>query len=209
MTFFTEPGILNAGRWKNMRIGILGGSFNPPHEGHVHISGIALKSLQLDALWWLVTPLNPLKSNSKNDLLPIEERIFLSKQLNTNPKIIITGMEKDFGTNYSYESIKILKKRFPYTDFAWISGMDNIHNFHLWRNWREILSEICMIHITRQPSLQLVKQCPLRMLATQRHVFLESSSPLPLTPNTSYWLLQNKMLDISSTGIREKQKNIQ
>ena len=205
MTFFTEPKLLNAQRWKNMRVGILGGSFNPPHQGHVHISLLTLKALQLDAVWWLVTPRNPLKS--PKDLLSVEERVALCREINTNPKIIVTGIEKEFGTNYSYATIKAIKKHFPYTQFAWISGMDNVHNFHLWQYWREFLSEMCMIHVTRHPPLQLVKQCSLRMLSSQKHVFVDHGGAFPLESNTSYWLLQNKAVDISSTEIRGKKRS--
>ena len=200
MTYFTEPKLLNAQRWKNMRIGILGGSFNPPHEGHVHISQIALKALRLDAIWWLVTPVNPLKSI--NELPSVEERVELSRRLITNPKIIVTAMEKNFGTEYSYASIKIIKKCFPFTQFAWISGMDNVYNFHLWQYWKEFLSEICMIHVTRHPSIHLIQQCPLRMLSSQRHIFLDHGGTYSLDSNTSYWLLKKKMINISSTEIR-------
>jgi len=202
MTFFTEPKLLNAQRWKNMRIGILGGSFNPPHVGHVHISQMALKSLRLDAVWWLVTPLNPLKS--PDELLSVEKRVALSRKINTNPKIIVTGMEEGFDTHYSYATIKILKKNFPSTQFAWIAGMDNIRNFHLWQNWKDFLSEMCMIHVTRHPPVQLIQQCPLRMLSSQRHIFVDHGGALPLDSNTSYWLFQKKMVNISSTELREE-----
>ncbi len=202
MTVFSEPALLNPQRWKNMRIGILGGSFNPPHAGHVHISNMALKSLRLDAVWWLITPLNPLKS--PDDLLPIDERIQLSRDINVNPKILVTGIEGEFNTTYSYASVKILKKHFPNTKFAWITGMDNAHNFHLWNYWKRFLNEMCMIHVTRHPPVNLMKQCPLRMLSTQKHIIVDHGGRLPLESNTSYWLLQKKMINISSTEIRNK-----
>ncbi len=202
MTFFTEPKLLDSQRWKNMRVGILGGSFNPPHMGHVHISQMALKSLHLDAVWWLVTPLNPMKSSE--GLLSLDERVALSREINNHPKVIVTGIEQDLGTNYSYATIKILKKQFPFTQFAWIAGMDNILTFHLWQNWKDFLSEMCMIHVTRHPPVQLIQQCPLRMLSSQRHVFVDHGGAYPLESNTSYWLLQKKIINISSTEIREK-----
>ncbi len=206
MSIFSEPAMLNSIRWKNMRVGILGGSFNPPHAGHIHISNMALKSLKLDAVWWLVTPLNPLKS--KDELLPIEKRIELSRKININPKIIVTGLESKFNTSYSYDSVKLLKKYFSNTKFAWITGMDNAHNFHLWNHWQFFLSEICMIHVTRYPPVNLVKQCPLRMLSNQKHIIVDHGKCLPLNANTSYWLLQKKMINISSTEIRLKNKDL-
>ena len=188
-----------------MRVGILGGSFNPPHEGHVHISKMVLKTLRLDAVWWLVTPQNPMKS--ADELLPMDKRIELSRDiLDNHPKILVTGMEAEFGTTYSYASIKLLKKHFPNTDFAWITGMDNAHHLHLWQNWKDLLSEICVVHVTRHPPVNLIKQCPVRMLGTQKHIILDHGGFMPLDSHTTYWLLQKKMINISSTEIRQKKR---
>ncbi len=187
-----------------MRVGILGGSFNPPHIGHVHISRMALKTLQLDAVWWLVTPQNPLKS--KDDLLPMEKRIELSRDIMDHPKILVTGLEGKLDTDHTYGSVKILKKHFPVTQFAWITGMDNAHSLHLWHHWRALLGEICMVHITRHPPVKLIRQCPVRMLQTQRHIILTHGQKAALDSNTTYWLLQKKMVNISSTEIRNKTK---
>lgn len=202
MPIFSDPQILNSARWKNMRVGILGGSFNPPHAGHVHISKMILKSFKLDALWWLVTPQNPLKP--VHDMMPFAKRIELSREINDHPQIVVTGIEERFHTTYSYASIKKLKTYYPHTQFAWITGMDNAHNFHLWNNWKQILGDMCMIHVTRHPPVKLVKQCPVRMLNTQKHIVLDRGGNWPLTPNTTYWLLQKKMVDISSTEIRNR-----
>lgn len=200
MTIFSEPRLLNSHRWKNMRVGILGGSFNPPHEGHLHISKMALKALKLDAVWWLITPQNPLKSSE--GLPSIEERMRLSRQINDHPQIIISDIEGQLDTPYSYATIKRLKCYFPNTHFAWITGMDNAHNFHLWNHWRAFLGEMCMIHVTRHPPVKLIKQCPVRMLATQKHITVDHGARYPLDSNTTYWLLQKKMINISSTEIR-------
>ncbi len=185
-----------------MRIGILGGSFNPPHEGHVHISKLALNALKLDAIWWLVTPQNPLKSSE--GLLPLEKRTDLCRKLTTHPKIVVTTLEQQLKTPHSYATVKGLKHHFPHTKFAWITGMDNAHNLHLWNNWRELLSEICMVHVTRHPPVRLVQQCPARMLSTQRHIILDHGGHVPLESHRTYWLLQKKMVNISSTEIRNK-----
>lgn len=200
---FTEPKLLNTQRWRNRRVGILGGSFNPPHEGHIHIARIALNAMKLDAIWWLVTPLNPFKAG--DGALPFEERVKRSKIITRDdPKIIVTTLEQDLDTHYSYASIKIIKKNFPHTQFAWIGGTDNIEYFHHWQHWQDLLSEICMIHIARSGPLSLVKQFPFRMISTQNHIFVDHGYAYPLNSHTSYWLLNRKTLDISSTQIREK-----
>jgi len=185
-----------------MRIGILGGSFNPPHKGHLHISNIALKSLQLDVVWWLITPQNPLKSAT--GLPSVEKRVELCKDITSNhPRIIITDIEETLKTPHSYATVKKLKSHFPNTTFTWITGMDNAHNLHNWNEWQNLLKKICMIHITRHPPVKLVKQCPARILSSQKHVIIERGGKYPLDSHTTYWLLQKKALDISSTEIRK------
>lgn len=185
-----------------MRVGILGGSFNPPHIGHVHISKIALNSLHLDAVWWLVTPQNPLKSS--DNLLPLPERVRLSQEIMRHPKIVVSGLESALGTTHTYGTVKAIKQFFPHTQFCWITGMDNAHSLHRWNHWRKLLSEICMVHITRHPPVKLIRQCPVRMLNTQRHIILTRGQRAALDSHTTYWLLQKKMIDISSTEIRNK-----
>ena len=189
-----------------MRIGILGGSFNPAHEGHLHISNMALKSLKLDAIWWLVTPHNPLKP--RKGLPTIPERMELCNQIvNNHPKIVVTGIEKELNTTYSYATVNRLNIYFPHTNFAWITGMDNAHSLHLWNEWQNLLDEICMVHITRQPPVKLVKQCPARMLTTQKHMVINRGGKYPLDSRTTYWLLQKRMINISSTNIRNNYLN--
>lgn len=204
MPIFSPPNILNSARWKNMRIGLLGGSFNPPHIGHVHISKIALMTLNLDAVWWLVTPQNPLKS--AHDLLPLEERVLLSRKLIDHPKIIVSDLETQLGTQYTYDTVRKIKQHFKSTQFCWITGMDNAHSLHYWQHWQKLLKEICMVHITRQPPVKLIKQCPTRMLSCQKHVVLDRGEHAPLDSHTTYWVLQKKMVNISSTEIRMKNK---
>lgn len=201
MSLFTPPHPLNSPRWKNARIGLLGGSFNPPHHGHLHITLAAMKGLHLDAVWWLVSPQNPIKPFKPS---PLEERMQLCQELVNHPDIIISDIEKDFGTTITYFSIKKLKSAFPDTNFVWISGMDNALTLHKWHHWQDLLNEICMVHLTRNPARTLVKSCPYRMRSSQKHVFIDRGGKLPLDSGTTYWMMQKKMVNISSTEIREK-----
>jgi nicotinate-nucleotide adenylyltransferase len=203
MSLFTPPHTLSSPRWKNARVGLLGGSFNPPHEGHVHISLAAMKGLELDAVWWLVSPQNPIKPFKPS---PLEERVGLCRDLVEHPNILVSDIEKDFGTTITYYSILKLKKLFPHTEFVWISGMDNALGLHKWHHWKDLLSEICMVHLTRNPARSLVKSCPYRMYEKQKHVFIDRGGKLPLDSRTTYWMMQKKMVNISSTEIREKLK---
>lgn len=204
MSVYSLPTLLNSTRWSGMRVGLLGGSFNPPHEGHVHIARVALESLKLDAVWWLVTPQNPLKDRS--NLLPMEERIRQSRAIMQHPKILVTDIEKELGTPYTYKSVHLIKKRFPKTDFVWISGLDNALTFHRWNEWPRLLNDICTVFVTRQPVISLIQRCPLRLLSSHRQIILSHGGRVPLDSGTTYWLLQKKMVNISSTQIREKTK---
>jgi nicotinate-nucleotide adenylyltransferase len=201
MSIFALPSLLDSPRWKGLRVGLLGGSFNPPHKGHLHISLAALKGLKLDAVWWLVTPQNPIKNTMP---LPLVERLRLSRELVDHPRILISDIEKDLGTTKTYDTVRKLKAHYPGTEFTWISGMDNALNLHHWSRWRELLQEISMVHLSRPPSTSLIQGCPLRLQTTQNHVVINKGGNYPLTPGITYWLLQKEMVDISSTAIREK-----
>ena len=111
-----------------MRIGLFGGTFNPPHEGHRLASLIALKRLKLDTVWWLVTPGNPLKENA--GLPPLHERIEAARALADHPGIIVTGLEAQIGTRYTFDTIDHLTRRCAGVRFAWIMGADNLASFH-------------------------------------------------------------------------------
>lgn len=197
----TPPHVLGGPRWHGMRVGLLGGSFDPPHEGHMHISLAAIKGLQLDFVWWLVTPQNPIKSHAP---LPLPERLKLARNLVDHSKILVSDIEKDLGTSITYYSVKKIKAHFPHTDFVWISGMDNALNLHKWHHWKDLLREICMVHLTRNPARSLVKSCPLRMYGRQNHIFIDRGGRFPLDSGTTYWMMQKKMVNMSSTLLREK-----
>lgn len=128
-----------------MSIGLFGGSFNPPHGGHVHVALTALKRLELDRLWWVVSPGNPLKENG--GLPSLGRRLALSKQIINHPRIDVTGCEAILKTRYSADFVYHLVNRFPTIRFVWIMGADNLTNFHLWERWQDIATNvpICVI----------------------------------------------------------------
>lgn len=130
---------------EGMSVGLFGGSFNPPHEGHRHVARTALQRLQLDRLWWLVSPGNPLKSNG--NLPNLAERIAWSRALIRDPRVDITGCEATLQTHYSADLVLRLLKRFPSVRFVWIMGADNLTNFHRWERWQDIADRvpICII----------------------------------------------------------------
>ena len=119
-----------------MRIGLLGGSFNPPHEGHALITRLALRRLKLDRVWWLVTPGNPLKSLT--GLAALKARMEAARRLDVGPRVVVTDIEAQIDSQFTYDTLLWLKRRAPGVHFVWIMGADNLRQFHLWRHWRAI-----------------------------------------------------------------------
>jgi nicotinate-nucleotide adenylyltransferase len=132
------------------KIGLLGGSFNPPHEGHLLVSLYALKKLGLDRLWWLVTPGNPLKEN--NGLPDLAERMAACRALIHDSRIAVTGFEAEIGARYTRDTIAYLKRRAPTVRFVWIMGADNLRQFHRWRGWRAIADMVPIAVVDRPGS---------------------------------------------------------
>nr|WP_105404413.1 nicotinate-nucleotide adenylyltransferase [Neorhizobium sp. T7_12] len=132
---------------RGMAVGLLGGSFNPPHEGHLLVAEIALRRLGLDQLWWMVTPGNPLKSRSGLALLG--DRLAMSEKLIDDPRIKITAFEKTLGGSYTADTLSFVKARNPLVHFVWVMGADSLKTFHLWQKWQTIASTFPIAVIDR------------------------------------------------------------
>jgi nicotinate-nucleotide adenylyltransferase len=133
-------------RW-GARIGLLGGSFNPAHEGHRHISLVALRRLKLDLMWWLVSPQNPLKSTS--EMAPLARRLQSARETAAHPDIAVSAIEVELGTQYTIDTIAALQRLFPRAHFVWVMGGDSMASFHLWKDWEEIPRRLPMAVIAR------------------------------------------------------------
>ena len=129
------------------RIGLLGGSFNPAHGGHRAISLFAIRALQLDELWWLVSPGNPLKD--PETMAPLEARLASARAQARGTRIRPTGIEAQLGTRYTVDTLAALKNRYPAHRFVWLMGADNLLQFHHWRAWREIARLVPIAVIAR------------------------------------------------------------
>lgn len=130
-----------------MTIGLFGGTFNPPHEGHRHASLVAMTRLGLDRVWWLVTPGNPLKDN--DTLPPLEIRVAAAQGIADHPRIVVTGIEAAIHTRYTYDTIRWLVRRCPGVTFIWIMGADNLASFHRWQHWRGIARSVSIAVVAR------------------------------------------------------------
>jgi nicotinate-nucleotide adenylyltransferase len=135
---------------EGMIVGLFGGSFNPPHEGHRLVAKIAIRSLGLDQLWWMVTPGNPLKSSRY--LAPLSERIALSEAMADDPRIRVTAFEKTLGSSYTAQVLERVRARNPRVRFVWIMGADNLRDFHRWQNWKKIAQTFPIAVIDRPGS---------------------------------------------------------
>lgn len=148
----------SAAAWDNRTVGLLGGSFNPAHEGHRHISLYALKMLGLDAVWWMVSPQNPLKS--KKDMAPMERRLADAKAVGRHPNIFVTDIETRLNTRYTADTLAALKTHFPRTRFVWLMGADNLRQFHRWHRWQDIFKSVPVCVLDRPPRHESIRACP-------------------------------------------------
>jgi nicotinate-nucleotide adenylyltransferase len=183
-----------------MRIGLLGGSFNPPHAAHRAISLFAMKRLKLDRVWWLVSPGNPLKDH--NGLRDLDERAEAARQVANDPRIDVTCLEAVIGTRYTVDTITYLRRRCSGQRFVWIMGADNLAQFHRWEHWRRIASEVPIAVIDRPPqSFRALAAPAARALAPYR--IAEKDASLLAGRRTPAWVFLTGMkLNLSSTRLR-------
>ena len=130
-----------------LRIGLLGGSFNPAHVGHMHVSKVALRQLGLDYVWWLVSPQNPLKG--KRGMAPLKRRLAAAKKRARGPRIRVTDIERALKTRYTVDTLTALKRRFPGVHFIWLMGSDNFLELPRWRRWKRIFSLVPVAVVPR------------------------------------------------------------
>tara|TARA_B100000282_G_scaffold165666_1_gene119944 strand:- start:894 stop:1493 length:600 start_codon:yes stop_codon:yes gene_type:complete len=185
-----------------LKIGLLGGSFDPPHEGHVHITKLALKIFNLSKIWWLVCPENPIKSVTPSDL---NSRFLASKKIMKHPSVVITDLERKLKTKYTFQTLIKLKKLYPSTKFVWLMGADNLINFHHWKNWDWIMKNI-PVGVLARPEEQIkagLSRTAIKFgnyrLPKEKSIILSNYIPPVWTLSTG------PMRNISSTEIRKKE----
>lgn len=185
------------------RIGLLGGSFDPPHPGHRLVSLLALRRLALDRVWWLVTPGNPLKDTA--GLPPLACRIAAAERLARHPRIAVTGIEAAFGTRYTVDLLQKLVSTCPGTHFVWLMGADNLREFHRWKNWRRIASLVPIAIVDRAGSLDAAAAPAAQALAPWRRRETTAKGLARARPPAWVYLFGVKS-PLSSTALRLKKE---
>ncbi len=186
---------------RGQTIGLLGGSFDPPHCGHVHITRQALKRFGLDRVWWLVSPGNPLK---KRGPAPLELRLEACRQIMRHPRVSITDIERRLGTRYTAQTIAALQLNFPDLKFVWLMGADNLASFHHWQDWEDIMARV-PVGVLARPGDRISAR---RSIAAQRFDTARLKGPasqLLARSEAPRWCYINVPLnDTSSTALRAK-----
>jgi nicotinate-nucleotide adenylyltransferase len=182
------------------RIGLFGGTFDPPHEAHLSACLLAMKRLALDRVWWLVTPGNPLKDT--RGLAPLDERVRAARDLARHPRIDVTGVEVEIGVRYTYDTIRYLVTHCPGVRFVWIMGADNLRTFHRWQKWRGIAQLVPITVVDRLgPSLYAAGSVTAQALG--RHRIPESdAASLPNRQPPAWVFLHGLKSPLSSTALR-------
>ena len=188
-----------------LKIGLLGGSFNPAHDGHRLISVLALQRLELDYIWWLVTPGNPLKDNQ--ELPPIEARAEFAQKLADHPNIIVTGFEASVKTRYTLDTLRTLTDRLPAVNFVWLMGADNLMGFHEWQGWREIFDLMPIAIVDRPGSSAAARASVAAQALSAFRIKGRDISVLAERKAPAWAFIRGSRSSLSSTAIRAAAKN--
>ena len=187
-----------------MRIGLFGGTFDPPHLAHLGASLLALKRLKLDRVWWLVTPGNPLKNTS--NLAPLAKRIAAARALTNHPRIDVTGLEAVINTKYTYDTISWLLARCPRVRFVWIMGADNLRSFHRWQNWRGIAKLVPIVVVDRLGPSLYAAASPAGQALGYARISEKDAATLPNRRAPAWTYLHGLKSALSSTALRALRK---
>ncbi|TAK46911.1 MAG: nicotinate-nucleotide adenylyltransferase [Xanthobacteraceae bacterium] len=186
------------------RIGLLGGSFNPPHATHREASLFAMKRLGLDRVWWLVTPGNPLKE--PGDLAPLAARLHAARRLARHPRIDVSCLEAVIGTRYSDDTVAFLRRRCPAVRFVWLMGADNLFTFHRWHNWTRLARRVPMAVIDRPPHGFRALASPAALALARYRLAEDKAARLADRTPPAWVFLHGLKSPLSSTMLRRDPK---
>lgn len=183
-----------------MRIGLLGGSFNPPHLAHRAISQFALKRLKLDRVWWLVSPGNPLKDISS--LREIDARVAAAQAIADDPRIQVSRLEAVIGTRYTADTLRYLRRHCRGARFVWIMGADNLAQFHRWQQWQQIAAEVPIAVIDRPPTSLRALAAPAAHRLMRMRIPTNEAATLADRQPPAWVFLTGLKSPVSSTALR-------
>ena len=189
---------------KRMQVGLFGGSFNPPHEGHALVAEIALRTLRLDQLWWMVTPGNPLKDGRA--LAPLAQRIELSEKIAADPRIKVTAFEAAFKVRYTADTLALVRARNQGVDFVWIMGADNLAQFHRWQRWREIAMTMPIAVVDRPGSTLAFISSVFAKTFDHARIDKRGAAQLARTRPPAWTFIHGPRSSLSSTALRDGSK---
>lgn len=184
-----------------MRIGLLGGSFDPAHEGHVHITEEALRRFDLDRVWWLVSPGNPLKARQP---APLGQRIRDGRALMGDPRVIVTGLEAGLRTRMTADTIAELQRIYPGVRFVWLMGADNLVQFSQWDRWREIAARVPMGVMARPGSRLAARNSVAAQVLRPYRLPEFRARELALSDPPAWVMINVPMSNLSSTALRAR-----
>lgn len=185
-----------------MRVGLFGGSFNPAHEGHAHVAETARERLGLDRVVWLVSPQNPLKSS--RETAPLAERMARARAVARGPAMIVTDLETRFGSQYTVDTLRTLRSRYPGVKFVWIMGADGLAGFHRWRGWTQIMAETPVAVVSRPGSALKSRFSPAARRFAGARIPAGASRRLPDASPPAWTFLTAPLNHQSSTALRER-----
>jgi len=187
-----------------MTIGLLGGTFNPPHDGHRHISLEAMRRLGLDRVWWLVTPGNPLKDH--DGLAPMDQRAKDCASVANHPKISITTIERKIGSAYTANTVEHITRRARGTTFVWLMGGDNLAGFHKWDRWQDISTAVAIAVLDRPGTRHKALSSPAAKTMASSRLPSQSAHLLPGHPPPVWTFLDIPLSGSSSTALRARRE---
>lgn len=187
-----------------LRIGIYGGSFDPPHPGHRHVALTALVRLRLDRVWWLVSPGNPLKDRRRLPGAP--DRLRLVRDLARHPRMAATDFETRIGSRFTVETIRFLLRRCPGVRFVLLIGADSLASFHRWRAWREIASLVPIAVVDRPLWTLGATASPAAGRLARRRLAEPAARHLAGERPPAWVFLHGPRSGLSSTALRDRSR---
>ncbi len=182
-------------------VGLFGGSFDPPHQGHVHVTQEAMKAFGLNQVWWLVSPGNPLK---KRGPAPLAQRVDAARAVMQHPRVEVTDIEALTGTRATADTLAALRRLYPLVRFVWLMGADNLAQFHRWKDWRLIMDSIPVGVIARPGDRISARMSPAARLYAKYRIDGQARHLLGRADAPAWCFVNVPMVDVSSTDLRNR-----